>query len=182
MYDPIYFKEYYKKNRAKKIAYKRAYDEKNRELVRARARKYRKENLETIISKARIHYRKNKEVVNKEWYAGLLRRPDAYFIHVMRSRIRGALLAQRSYKCNKTTILLGAPIKDVKKYLESKFVKGMSWDNWGDWHIDHIRPLASFNLKEQEEQKKAFHFSNLQPLWAKENQSKSAKYVQSSAV
>ena len=52
----------------------------------------------------------------------------------------------------------------------------MSWDNYGEWHIDHIRPMASFNLQEQEEQLKCCHYTNLQPLWAEENLRKGNKY------
>ncbi|GAI33061.1 unnamed protein product, partial [marine sediment metagenome] len=59
-----------------------------------------------------------------------------------------------------------------KKHLEKRFVKGMSWKNYGKWHIDHIKPCATFNLSEKKEQRKCFHYSNLQPLWAKENLSK----------
>ena len=52
----------------------------------------------------------------------------------------------------------------------------MSWDNYGDWHIDHIRPCCSFDLSKIEEQEKCFHYSNLQPLWAEENMTKGGKY------
>ena len=56
----------------------------------------------------------------------------------------------------------------------------MSWSNhgvWG-WHIDHIIPLSSFNLRKKEEQKKAFNYKNLQPLWAEDNLSKGNKIIQ----
>ena len=50
---------------------------------------------------------------------------------------------------------------------------GMTWENYGEWHLDHMRPCASFNLEDPEEQKKCFHWTNLQPLWAKDNLAKS---------
>ena len=73
--------------------------------------------------------------------------------------------------------LLGADVDFVKKYLQNKFLKGMTWDNWSrdGWHIDHIIPLSSFDLTKIEEQKKAFHYTNLQPLWAVDNLKKGDK-------
>jgi hypothetical protein len=73
---------------------------------------------------------------------------------------------------------LGCSIPELKQYLESKFEPGMSWSNWSKtgWHIDHIRPLASFDLTDPEQFKQACHYTNLQPMWAKDNLSKGAKY------
>ena len=51
----------------------------------------------------------------------------------------------------------------------------MNWENYGKWHIDHIKPISKFDMTDQEEQKKCFHWSNLQPLWAEENISKGDK-------
>lgn len=73
--------------------------------------------------------------------------------------------------------LCGIDKKGLKEYLESKFTDGMSWSNYGKWHIDHIRPCISFDLKDISQQKECFHYTNLQPLWAKDNRIKSGKYV-----
>jgi len=58
-----------------------------------------------------------------------------------------------------------------KNHLEKQFKDGMTWDNYGDWHIDHIRPISSFNFKsyEDKEFKECWDLNNLQPLWAEEN-------------
>lgn len=74
--------------------------------------------------------------------------------------------------------LIGCSISFLRGYLEAKFTEGMSWDNHGEWHIDHIKPCASFNLLDDEEQQKCFHYKNLQPLWAQENLSKGAKIIE----
>lgn len=64
----------------------------------------------------------------------------------------------------------------IVEHIQSKFQKGMSWKNWGtDWHIDHIVPLCKFDLSNTQERKRANHYTNLQPLWAKDNLRKGAK-------
>jgi hypothetical protein len=81
--------------------------------------------------------------------------------------------------------LLGCSVNFARKHIENLFVNGMNWTNWGngwngkgmqEWHIDHIKPCSSFDLSNPEEQKKCFHYTNLQPLWAKDNLEKSDKW------
>ena len=66
---------------------------------------------------------------------------------------------------------LGCSIEDFKKYIESKFQEGMTWDNYGlnTWHIDHITPLSWFNLEDRNQFLVACHYTNQQPLWARDN-------------
>lgn len=77
-------------------------------------------------------------------------------------------------KNKKTKEILGGSYKIIKKYIESKFSKGMSWENHGDWHIDHKIPLCAAN--NVEELHLLCHYTNLQPLWKKDNLSKNGKY------
>ena len=93
----------------------------------------------------------------------------------MRCRLYHALKKDNSYKADKTMKLVGCTPTFLKEYLEAKFKDGITWDNYGEWHVDHIIPCASFDLTKEEEQKKCFHYTNLQPLWAEENLSKGAK-------
>jgi hypothetical protein len=65
--------------------------------------------------------------------------------------------------------LIGCTIDELKIYLSQKFTDGMNWENYGEWHIDHIIPCASFDLTEIEQQKQCFHYTNLQPLWCIDN-------------
>lgn len=90
----------------------------------------------------------------------------------LRSRIRVFILSRGIRKRKKTFELIGCTWSELKSHLESQFGSGMSWDNYGQWHIDHKIPMAAFgkNLK------KSCHFSNLQPLWAKDNLRKHTKY------
>ncbi len=71
--------------------------------------------------------------------------------------------------------LIGCSIEHLKNHLEVQFDDGMSWANYGLWHVDHILPCALFDLSKEEEQKLCFCFENLQPLWKFDNWSKGAK-------
>jgi hypothetical protein len=76
-------------------------------------------------------------------------------------------------KRSTTITLVGCSPKELKLFLENKFTDNMSWENYGEWHIDHIIPLSS--AKTEEDLYKLSHYTNLQPLWAKDNLSKSNK-------
>lgn len=95
----------------------------------------------------------------------------------IRRRTLLALKRHKAYKCTSTFKLLQCSREELVKYLESKFQEGMSWENHGlyGWHIDHIIPCASFDLSDPEQQKVCFHYTNLQPLWAKDNLTKNRK-------
>ncbi len=84
--------------------------------------------------------------------------------NALAARVRSAVT--KGYKSASTMELVGCTIEFLKGYLEAQFETNMSWDNYGEWHIDHIIPCASFNLTEVGEQKKCFNYINLQPLWA----------------
>lgn len=103
---------------------------------------------------------------------------DPIFIlpRLMRTRIANALAKGHNLKSGCTRTLLGCNISALRMHLERQFKPGMNWDNRGEWHIDHIRPLASFDLSDFEQQMQAFHFTNLQPLWRRDNLSKSSRW------
>lgn len=90
----------------------------------------------------------------------------------LRRRLKDLLKNSLAYKGIKPCLrneMSGCTSQELKIHLEKQFRDGMSWENYGQWHIDHIKPIASFDLSQIEEQKKANHFTNLQPLWAREN-------------
>jgi len=88
------------------------------------------------------------------------------------------VLRRKNRKNGRTVELVGCTWPFLRQHLESQFVNGMSWENRRLWHIDHIRPCASFNLSDISEQRKCFHFSNLRPLWSHENMTKADKWEQ----
>ena len=98
-------------------------------------------------------------------------------LHRLRTRI--LLVLHGKKKVESSLNLLGCSAEYLKKHLEAQFKDDMSWENYGikGWHIDHIKPCASFDLSIIEEQKECFHYTNLQPLWWHENLSKSDKIL-----
>ena len=92
----------------------------------------------------------------------------------IRRRLTLAVQAAKARKSCGTVQLVGCTWDHLRAHLESQFTPGMTWDDYGQWHIDHIRPCASFDLSDLEQQKECFHYTNLQPLWAEENIKKGA--------
>lgn len=72
---------------------------------------------------------------------------------------------------------LGYSADDLVTHLESRFSPGMSWANYGKWHVDHIRPCASFDLTKSDDFQQCWALANLQPLWAADNVKKGARYA-----
>ena len=104
----------------------------------------------------------------------------------LRSRLNKAI--KGNYKTGSAVGDLGCSIEEFKLYIEAQFnpnfkkiglPMAMTWDNWSrkGWHMDHIIPLSHFDLSDPEQLKKAVHYTNLQPMWAKENLSKSNKLL-----
>lgn len=106
-----------------------------------------------------LDYKKNREAIDV----------DYKLKNALRRRVYNAL--KNGWKSGSAVDDLGCTIEELKKHLEDQFESGMSWDNWSKtgWHIDHIKPLSSFDLTNPEEFKKACHYTNLQPMWAEDN-------------
>lgn len=168
----------------KKKAYQAQYYVKRREKFTQYKKEWVKRNPEKVIGYRRIsEFRKNKEKyrVRRAKYVREREHADYYFklTRRLRSRIRDAIKFNRLSKSARTTELLGCPIIWLEVHLESLFKPGMTWENYGPvWHIDHVRPCASFDLTKPEHQRWCFHWTNLQPLFALENIRKGAKFEQ----
>jgi hypothetical protein len=89
---------------------------------------------------------------------------------ILRSRLRE--LVTSDFKSDSALKLVGCSIEYLKFHLESQFEDEMSWDNYGEWHIDHVRPCISYDLDDEEQQSICFSYKNLQPLWGPDNISK----------
>ena len=108
----------------------------------------------------------------KEWQFKHKDDPELKIKRNLRRRIHHVLNGVS--KSASTLTLLGCSFEQFKQYIESRFTKGMTWDNYGPngWHIDHIKPCHTFDLTDPKQQRECFHYSNQRPLWAKENLSR----------
>jgi hypothetical protein len=98
--------------------------------------------------------------------------------NTLRSRIWTVLKRKKTTQLASTLTLLGVDnVATVINHIEKQFKNKMNWNNHGEWHIDHIKPCASFDLKCPVQQLACFNYNNLQPLWASENMSKGAKIL-----
>lgn len=180
-YDKIYNlknrekrKQRYLNNKEKFIERSKQYNLKNKERIREQQKQWRLKNKEHHSELNKQWRLRNKDLIRIKDK----KRRDTNITYKLTLNLRRRVLLalQGKNKSSSTLKLLGCTPKFLKKYLESKFKQGMSWDNRHEWHIDHIRPCASFDLTDQKQQAKCFHYTNLQPLWAQENMSKGAKW------
>lgn len=132
--------------------------------------KYRLKQQLWTINNPEQHHRNQYEYKKNQ----LKTDPLAKLRKTLRVRLYSALT--KNQKAGSAVRDLGCTIEELKNYLEGKFKEGMNWDNHGEWHIDHIKPLSKFDLSIPEQFKEACHYTNLQPLWAKDNLSKGDTY------
>lgn len=151
--------------------------EKARAQGRASVKTWRQRHPEKLREVNRAYYASHREEIlaqTKKYEARRrLEHPEFRALHSLRSRLHAVL--KRRPQAASTAKLVGCTTEDLRRHLESRFKMGMTWKNYGrkGWHIDHIRPCASFDLSDLEQQRQCFHFTNLQPLWWQENLVKS---------
>lgn len=183
-------REYYLKNREKEIKRAKKYHKLNREMVLAKKKLYRKKNAQKIKEYGAEWRKNNKELHKKlcdKWRKANKQKIDQYDKEYKKTRYytdnlyrlksilrrRISIFFKRYPKTGSAVRDLGCSVLELKTYIENKFTNGMTWDNYGEWHVDHIIPLAS--AKSSDELIKLCHYTNLQPLWASENLKKGAK-------
>jgi hypothetical protein len=186
--DPIkradYFREWKRKNWLRhsilrRQYYLRTYVKKGRRTVSlehkkkkkfAKDKRYRLKYAYSLRLKKARYYQLNKSIIHQKWLQKLRTNINCKIAHCLRNSINRAI----KYRAGSAVRDLGCSIVEFIKYIESKFLPGMTWGNHSSkgWHLDHIVPLCKFNLVNRIEFLKATHFTNYQPLWAKENLSK----------
>jgi hypothetical protein len=158
-------KKYAKKNKKKISKYKKQWYIDNIDKKKVYDLKYLEKNREIINKKAKRYREKNKKKISK-YFSNRLKNDPIYRLKKnLRTRI--GLAIKTNQKKGSMIDHLGCSIEEFKFYLEDQFSKGMNWDNYGEWHIDHIVPLNEATTVE--EIYELCHFSNLQPLWAIDN-------------
>lgn len=188
--DPEWYAEYYAKNKERLLAGKVEYRQNNLEELRAKQKVRYRENIEAGREQGRQRYAANAEINRQKAreyraknpgshskYAKARRQSDLYFRLSTNIRTRISTALRKGTKRGSAIKLLGCSVDEFRKYIQSLFRPGMSWDNYSfyGWHIDHIKPLCTFDLTDPKQAAEACHYSNLQPLWAHENFAKGRK-------
>ena len=150
-------KRYYRENREKIIAYSKERYKADPEPWCKRSTEWQANNRERVRELDKREYRTNHHLRIQ---------------YCCRGRIWRACKDQGVRPIGKVWDLLGCSSEEFRAHLERQFQEGMTWENHGDWHMDHIVPCAHFDLKDPEQQKKCFIASNIQPLWKADHMKK----------
>lgn len=164
-------KMYRAKNKDKISVYLKRYSLEFKDKIKDYHKEWRGENKDKLREYQKHLYAKNLHI-NREKrnsYIKQKRDNDPLFKlrQNVRSRVKMFIRTSQISTSQNTNKLLGCNYETLKRHLESKFVDGMNWDNYGEWHIDHIKPL--FLAKNEAELISLCNYKNLQPLWAKDN-------------
>lgn len=198
-------KEYKLKNRAKLNATRQKWRERNRDKEKTMNDRFRAKHKDKLIEKGRERYRTNPEkhrAVRRKSYWDCRPRERAFNVayskrnrsqitaqrrersktdiqYAIGERLRchlvKAVLRRKTQKADSTFTMLGCSLPDFLKHIEAQFISGMTWENRSEWHIDHFVPVNAFDLTNPEEQRWAYFYMNLRPLWPLENHLKSDK-------
>lgn len=165
-------KSYYESKKHHILEQKKIYHLENKKEVLKKKKEYYETNKERLIIKQKDYYESNKEKQIETNRIIRIRRKKSDPIYKVACNLRGRLKdILRGKKSAPTLKLLGCSLEYLRSHLESQFKPGMTWGNYGPvWHIDHIKPFAAFdNILDPVQQREVCHYTNLQPLFAKEN-------------
>lgn len=177
-------KYYEEVNKEVKREYLKHYKEVNKEALKVKNKKYRELNYDKIIKWKETNkdyfkkYRQDNRLKANKYFK---KRRDTDPVFRFKNNIRRLILhsfkrGKKNFKkSDKTEVILGCKIEEFISYISLKFTEGMTLENHGNWHLDHIVPLAT--AKTEEDVIKLNHYTNLQPLWASDNLSKGSKIL-----
>ena len=169
LYRKKYRREQYLKNKEHELKTHKEWRTKNKEKWKKIYLEYQANNI-AYYTKKGGEWSKNNPGKRYAYRRERCERDPGYKVRRnLSSRIGKALRRSTTRKSKPTMKLIGCGLKELKEHLQSKFKDGMNWNNYGQWHVDHIIPCAHFNLVFSSQQEACFHYSNLQPLWAEEN-------------
>lgn len=134
-------------------------------------RRYYLKNLETHKARSKQWKKDNPESLKQSW-ARWREKPKNKLITFMRDSLRRVLTREKSAR---TEVMLCYTRQELEQHIEKQFERGMSWENYGEWHIDHIIPISHFLNSGIDDPATVNCLSNLRPMWADENQKKNAK-------
>lgn len=160
----------YRKNNAEKLKQKerqRYLNRREEQIIYSRNRRKLKD-----VKLARNHKQREKYKTSPEFIAS----------HRIRSLLARTLKASGKKKNSSTSNLLGYTSQELRENIELKFQAGMTWENRGEWHIDHVKPIAQFIKEGITDPPIINALDNLQPLWATDNLSKGSKYIETPCI
>jgi hypothetical protein len=171
-----YGKKYYELNLLYFKDKNREHQKINSEKIKQRKKNWRENNKNKISQQNKRWKEQNKEYLNLK--IKNKRDSDCLFklTSNIRNLIRGSLNRKRYKKNTRTYEILGCEFEIFKLHIEKQFTKGMTWDNYGEWHFDHIYPVSL--AKDEQHVIELNHYTNFQPLWAKDNLSKGNKILE----
>lgn len=156
-----YYREYYQDNKERIGEGQKIRRLENKDYVSSYQRFWRQNNREKTALYSREKYYKNNQF---------------RLAHNLRRRLQKAL--KNKSTSGSAVRDLGCSVAELETHLQNHFQPGMTWQNYGRWHIDHKLPLFSFDLTDREQLLKAVHYTNLQPMWARENLEKGKKIIE----
>lgn len=162
-------RKYTQKNIAKIREKSKAHHAKNRQYYRQKSKEWRMANPEkqaALIKNWRSNNRDRYNAVRRQRYATC---PNVRAKNLLRNRLRKVI--GQKYATKRTLEIIGCSVEQLIAHIESQWEPGMSWDNHGPrgWHVDHIIPCNAFQLDDQEQAAKCFHYTNMRPLWWRDN-------------
>ena len=147
-----------------------------KECERIRKCDYYHSNRKKASIRARTYKRNNREHLNAYQRERIEKDLNYRLSRNLRNRLNQILRKNKTDKIGSAIRDLGCPMSEFRMYIEGLFRAGMSWKNYGvDWHLDHKIPLCQFDLSDREQFMKSCHYTNIQPLWVEENQSKGGR-------